>query len=193
MTTAEIPVPGPNAEGVRWDLSPLVASADDARALLESGISRARAFETRYRGVLETMTPDALAAALGELAEIGNILSRAVSYAHLREATDVADPDNIQWRQGLALEVDDIQPQHACNFIGRIRRDQMPDPCGTERVPRVRLIRRQTDVGAQSKCALQERRISESSTDCAFGLRSNQRPLQPAIQAFQKPLHEFLP
>ncbi len=94
MTTAQTPLQGPNAKGVRWDLTPLVASADDARALLESGIARARAFESRYRGAVATITAPALAAALAELAEIDNMLSRAGSYAHLREATDVSDPEN---------------------------------------------------------------------------------------------------
>ncbi len=94
MTTAETFLPGPNAEGVRWDLTPLIASADDARALLDAGIARARAFESRYRGTLETITPVELAAALAELAAIENMLSRAGSYAHLREATDVTDPEN---------------------------------------------------------------------------------------------------
>jgi oligoendopeptidase F len=94
MTTANTSPPGPNAEGVRWDLSPLVASADDARALLDAGIARARGFESRYRGSLATNTPAELAAALAELAEIENMLSRAASYAHLREATDVTNPEN---------------------------------------------------------------------------------------------------
>jgi len=94
MTTAETSPPGPNAEGVRWDLTPLIASADDARALLDAGIARARAFESRYRGALATIEAPELAAALAELAEIENMLSRAGSYAHLREATDVSDPEN---------------------------------------------------------------------------------------------------
>jgi len=94
MTTVETFVPGPNAEGVRWDLTPLIASAQDARALLDAGIARARTFESRYRGTLTTITPVELAAALAELAAIENMLSRAGSYAHLREATDVTDPEN---------------------------------------------------------------------------------------------------
>ncbi len=94
MTTAEISPPGPNAAGVRWDLSPVLTSADDARALLSAGIARAQTFESRYRGTLAGITPSELQAALAELAEIENMLSRAGSYAHLREATDVTDPEN---------------------------------------------------------------------------------------------------
>jgi len=94
MTTAETSPSGPNAAGVRWDLSPVLTSADDARAVLNAGIARAQTFESRYRGTLAGITPSELQAALAELAEIENMLSRAGSYAHLREATDVTDPEN---------------------------------------------------------------------------------------------------
>jgi oligoendopeptidase F len=94
MTTAEHPTTGPNAKGVRWDLSLLLASAEDARTLLDAGLDRSRAFATRYRGTLATVTAGELAAALAELGAIENMLSRASAYAHLREATDVSDPDN---------------------------------------------------------------------------------------------------
>jgi oligoendopeptidase F len=94
MTTAQISPSGPNAAGVRWDLSPVLTSADEARAVLNAGIARAQAFESRYRGALADITPSELQAALAELAEIENMLSRAGSYAHLREATDVTDPEN---------------------------------------------------------------------------------------------------
>ena len=94
MTTAETSPSGPNAAGVRWDLSPVLTSADDARAVLNAGIARAQTFESRYRGTLAGITPSELQAALAELAEIEDMLSRAGSYAHLREATDVTDPEN---------------------------------------------------------------------------------------------------
>ncbi len=89
MTTAI--EPAPRAAGVRWDLSPLVASAEDARARLDAALERCRAFETRYRGTLPTIDASGLAEALGELAELENELSRIHSYASLRESTDVQD------------------------------------------------------------------------------------------------------
>ena len=53
MTTATDTAPsGPRAAGVHWDLSPLVADADAARALLAEALERCRAFEARYRGAL---------------------------------------------------------------------------------------------------------------------------------------------
>ena len=93
MTTTEI-TPGPNAEGVRWDLSPLVPDAEAARARLAEGLERARAFEARYRGRLASMDAAELAAALAELAALDNLLSRVGSYAHLRESVDVSDQEN---------------------------------------------------------------------------------------------------
>lgn len=95
MTTSSAPAPvGPRAGGVRWDLSPLVRDADDARRRLEAGLERARAFERRYRGTLSSLDGPGLAEALAELAAIDNVLSRASSYVHLREAVDVTDAEN---------------------------------------------------------------------------------------------------
>lgn len=93
-TTAQPPTPGPRAAGVHWDLSPLVASADDARRALDAGLERSRAFESRYRGTLAGLDGPRLAEALAELSEIHNALSRVSSYAHLRESVDVTDEEN---------------------------------------------------------------------------------------------------
>src|ERR1019366_4791459 len=52
MSTSESP------QGVRWDLSDLIANAggDDAvEALLDDALERSRAFAARYRGALETI------------------------------------------------------------------------------------------------------------------------------------------
>ncbi len=95
MTTAADPrIPGPNAAGVHWDLTPLVSDTAAAHALLAAGLDRSRAFEARYRGRLADLTGPELAEALAEMAAIENILSRAGSYAHLRESVDVSDQDN---------------------------------------------------------------------------------------------------
>lgn len=95
MTTTETSTPGPNADGVRWDLTPLAAGADDARALLDAGLQRATAFAERYRGTLASISAPELAEALFELAAIENMISRAGSYAHLREATDATNTENL--------------------------------------------------------------------------------------------------
>ena len=102
MTTTDVAPPARNAAGVRWDLTPLCADAAEARRQLEAGLERAREFEARYRGRLAEIGPAELAEALAELAAIENQLSRAASYASLREATDVTDEEN----RDLAAAVD---------------------------------------------------------------------------------------
>jgi oligoendopeptidase F len=94
MTTAEIASPGPAAQGVHWDLTPLIADPAEARARIEAALERARAFEARYRGTLAAIDGPTLAAALAELAEIENEISRVASYAGLREAVDVTSDAN---------------------------------------------------------------------------------------------------
>jgi oligoendopeptidase F len=101
-TTPVIDTTEPRAQGVRWDLSPLAASAEEAISRLEAVIERARAFERDHRGALETMTAADLAAALAELAEIENEVGRLASYSGLRESVDVADEEN----RDLAAAVD---------------------------------------------------------------------------------------
>ncbi len=95
MTTATgTPSSGPRAAGVHWNLSPLVADAETARAQLEEALDRSRAFEARYRGALATIGGPGLGEALAELAAIDNQISRVGSYAHLRESVDVASQEN---------------------------------------------------------------------------------------------------
>ena len=95
MTTATDTAPsGPRAAGIHWDLSPLIADADEARRRLAESLDRCRAFEARHRGAFETIDAPGLAEALAELASIDNELSRVSSYAHLRESVDVMSEEN---------------------------------------------------------------------------------------------------
>ena len=58
MTTATDTTPsGPRAAGIHWDLSPLVADADEARRRLAESLDRCRAFEARYRGAFRDHRP----------------------------------------------------------------------------------------------------------------------------------------
>jgi len=84
----------PRAEGVRWDLSPLAASADDCRTRLAATLDDCRAFESRYRGLVAALDGAELAEALAALARIDNDLGRLHSYTSLRESVDVTDPEN---------------------------------------------------------------------------------------------------
>ena len=78
-----------------WDLDPLVEGQGEegARAQLAEAAERAERFAERHRGrVAEIATPGDLAAAMRELVEIAELVSRAGYFAMLRFATDTADP-----------------------------------------------------------------------------------------------------
>lgn len=89
--TAELPPPT-----VRWDLSALFSSIDDPKIekTWQQGIERAKAFEERYRGKIESpdLTAGTLCEALKELEALVQEVSKPQSYAHLLFACDTADP-----------------------------------------------------------------------------------------------------
>lgn len=94
MSSTPTSTPGPNAAGVRWDLTPIVASAAEAEERMALTLTRAERFAERWRGALAQVDGPALAEALAELADLENELSRLSSYAHLREAVDVSATEN---------------------------------------------------------------------------------------------------
>ncbi|MDX6621661.1 MAG: oligoendopeptidase [Gaiellales bacterium] len=75
--------------GVHWDLTPLFADADAARAALPGLTEASSAFRERYRGRVATLPAAELATALDELAALDNSLSRLASYSGLRLTTNV--------------------------------------------------------------------------------------------------------
>lgn len=85
----------PELAEIAWDLAPLVGGEGDdgvARQLAEAS-ARAEAFAARYQGAVAGFDGPALVAAMTELAEISELVGRAANYAHLRFATDTADPE----------------------------------------------------------------------------------------------------
>ena len=85
----------PQAAGIRWDLSPLFADADAARAELTTLLARSQAFGMTYRGTIATIDAPTFAELLAEMALLDNALSRVGSYASLRESADVTDEENL--------------------------------------------------------------------------------------------------
>jgi oligoendopeptidase F len=81
-------------DAVRWDLTDLLAGADDdpIGTLLDGAIERAGAFAERYRGALETIDGAGLAEAMSALAAIYDLVGRADGYATLDFSTDTTDP-----------------------------------------------------------------------------------------------------
>lgn len=111
--TAITPV-GPNAEGVRWDLSAICADVPSARSLLDESIAASEAFDARYRGHVAELDAIALAEALAELSRISNALHRVGSYVGLRRSVDVNDDE----ARDLETVVDQgmVRAQNALRF-----------------------------------------------------------------------------
>jgi oligoendopeptidase F len=116
MTSAESP-PRPAspdddlaAAGVEWDLEPLLAGGgvDD---LLERADELTGAIEA-YRGRVGGLDADGLAGLFTLVADLEDVLGRVGSYAGLRLAGDMADPDN----GALVARVQ----EHAAVLAGRL-------------------------------------------------------------------------
>ena len=82
------------AEEVEWDLSDLYASPDDPKLEEEmAGAERAAAaFRERYYEAVAGLSASDLADAIATREEIESAVDRAITYAHLRFATNMADP-----------------------------------------------------------------------------------------------------
>jgi oligoendopeptidase F len=83
-------------QDVAWDLDPLVEGAgpEGADRMLAEADERAAAFAERYAGRVKDLDGDELAAAMGELEQISDLVGRAGNYAHLRFSVDTIDPAN---------------------------------------------------------------------------------------------------
>jgi oligoendopeptidase F len=89
MATTELT----GAEEVAWDLSDLFEGPDDPK--LEAEVAEAEsageAFRSRYHGGVSRLEPAELAEAVAERERIESQLDRALAFAHLRFATNMAD------------------------------------------------------------------------------------------------------
>lgn len=91
------PVPSSSAAGVSWHLGDLYADVDDPRiqADLQQALERARAFEARYRGKIESLDGGAattLRDALVELESLCEQMDKSGIYAGLLHASKTDDP-----------------------------------------------------------------------------------------------------
>ena len=92
-STAEL-LSDPELLATEWDLSPLVDGEGEAgvERLLDDATDRATAFAEAYAGKVAGLDAGRLEAAMRELAELGDLLGRAGSYASLQFAIDTAEP-----------------------------------------------------------------------------------------------------
>jgi oligoendopeptidase F len=90
MATTELT----GAEDVAWDLTDLYAGVDDPQldADVAEADTAAAAFRDRYHGAVADLAAPALAEAVAEYERIESVLVRALTFAHLLFATNMADP-----------------------------------------------------------------------------------------------------
>jgi len=90
MTTTELT----GAEDIAWDLSDLYESGEDPRleADVQEAEEAAAAFRDRYYGKTAELTAAELREAIEERERVESIFTRAIYYAHLSFATNMADP-----------------------------------------------------------------------------------------------------
>ena len=90
MVTTEVT----GAEDVAWDLSDLFAATDDPRIdeVVAEADADAAAYRERYHGKVAELDAVALAEAVSEHERIEASVVRALTYAHLFFATNMADP-----------------------------------------------------------------------------------------------------
>lgn len=101
------------AAGVRWDLSALFSSPQDANIprSWEEANRRADAYDATWRGRIKTgeLPPEEFAAAITELEALSQEVGKPVSYAHLRFAADSSDPETGAFLQAQMEEVSKVR------------------------------------------------------------------------------------
>jgi oligoendopeptidase F len=79
------------ADDVRWDLSDLCGSAEEARTGWSELVARSAEFAALHRGTIASLGAGAVRAVLDEADEIGQALSRLEVYTFLRRSMDATD------------------------------------------------------------------------------------------------------
>jgi len=94
-TAPSSPPADPEVAHVAWDLDPLVGGTgpDGVERLLVDADERSQRFAASYEGKLAEIDGETLVAAMHDLAEISELVGQAGSYAHLRFATNTANPE----------------------------------------------------------------------------------------------------
>ncbi len=111
MTSTEL-----RAEDIRWDLSDLCSSADEARDQWTALVGRSQELASRHRGKIAGLDAVAFRALLDETDELEQDLSRLQVYSYLRlsmAATEVEANDLATFSRDRAAEI-----ENALVFLG---------------------------------------------------------------------------
>jgi len=96
-----------------WDLSDLYPAPDSPRieADLKTVDEMARSFQQRYQGKLAGASGDVVGEAIADYERITEIMYRLLSYSQLRYSSNVSDPENGRFHQGMHERVTTISTQ----------------------------------------------------------------------------------
>jgi oligoendopeptidase F len=141
--------PEPDADLPNWDLADLYAGMEDPvlAADLERALADAQAFEAAHKGRLADLTGAAFGAAIAQFERVGAALSKALSFAQLVQAEDMADPKRGRFSQTVQERVTQIS-LHTLFFALEINRldeatleAKLADPTAARYRPWLRDIR----------------------------------------------------
>jgi oligoendopeptidase F len=179
---------------VSWDLDPLVDGGGDEAVpeLLGEAERAGKAFADRWRGRVAELDAEELATAMGELAEIYELASRAASYAMLRHSVDTADPalgalwQTVQERLA-AIENELLFFDLEWQALPEERAEQLLSAPGSDRYAHhLRVLHRY----AEHRLSEPEERILNDAA--VTGRRAFQRLLDEQLAAIRVPLDEEL-
>ncbi|MEA4838885.1 MAG: M3 family oligoendopeptidase [Rhodospirillaceae bacterium] len=96
-----------------WDLGDLYAAPDapELERDLVRADAEAKAFQQRYQGRLAELSGKELGEAIAAYERMSEILSRIMSYASLRYAQNISDPERGRFMQGMQERVTPITTQ----------------------------------------------------------------------------------
>lgn len=97
----------------QWDLADLYPSPDgpELSADLDRSAEKAGAFRAALEGKVAGLSGGDLGAAIAEFEAIEEVLGRVMSYAHLRYAGDMSDPEIGQFYQSMQERVNGISTE----------------------------------------------------------------------------------
>ncbi len=109
-TTAERTNPDALPE---WDLNDLYPGPDspELQSDLDLSAAAARSFQDDYRGKLAQLSGDELAAATARYEKLEDTLGRAMSYASLRYAANMSDPERSRFFQNVQERINAISTE----------------------------------------------------------------------------------
>ncbi|WP_210494024.1 M3 family oligoendopeptidase [Patulibacter sp. SYSU D01012] len=136
---------------VAWDLETLVhgEGADGVRRLLDEAQTQADEFARAYQGKVAELSGAGLAAAVGELVELSDLVGRAGSYASLKFAEDTTKPEHgallaLVEERGTAIQTKLLFFELEWTALGDERADELLRAPGLEKVQHyLRTVRRE--------------------------------------------------